>query len=234
MSPLRDSAKERDEPVYGRCAFGDGLGSGETAGPRLRRHLGTGKDQGLSREVVRQRSVLASGARQVPAVGQQVVKADLQPLCPGGLAQRTPERLLKTPAWPNAARSAAADSRYARAGSSPRCRHNACSAGLCQSVMPSASGLFRTEDENSPVIVTDASGIPRTIAASRVTRLKGSSARATGGSCWHPSAGPGSPGAATGTSPVPLPALTGAETGTLPRTIGSAAFRRVCDITCRH
>ena len=60
------------------------------------------------------------------------------------------------------------------------CWHNDCSAGLRRPAAPLVPGQVRRENGWLPATVTNADGVPRTIAANRATRPKGSSAPVTG------------------------------------------------------
>src|ERR1017187_2354868 len=60
------------------------------------------------------------------------------------------------------------------------CWHNDCSAGLRRPAAPLVPGQVQREDGWLPATVTNADGVPRTSAANRATRPKGSSAPVTG------------------------------------------------------
>ena len=80
------------------------------------------------------------------------------------------------------------------------------------------AGQVLLEEQRLPGTVTDAHGISRTVAASRTTRSKGSSAKALSGPLRRSVADPGGAGLLTGTSQASAPVLAGAQAGTLPRT----------------
>ncbi len=72
------------------------------------------------------------------------------------------------------------------------------------------AGRVLLAEQRLPGAVTDAHGVSRTIAASRTTRWKGSSAKAPSGPLRRSAADPGGPGFLTGTGQASAPILAGA------------------------
>lgn len=81
------AAEEADEPINGGCVVGDGLGRAEPASARHRGELDSGEGQCLLGQVLRQLSGLAGGLGEIPAVGQEIDEAYLQPLSAGGSSE---------------------------------------------------------------------------------------------------------------------------------------------------
>jgi hypothetical protein len=86
-------AKEGGELIDGGCVVGDGLGRAEPAGTRRCGELGSGEGQCLLGQILGQFDGLVGGSGEVPAVGEEVGDAQLQPLG----ARGSPERAVVCP-----------------------------------------------------------------------------------------------------------------------------------------
>ena len=81
-------AEERDQPVDGGRLVGDVPGRREPAGAGLPGQLRADEGEGLLGQVLRHVDGATDGLGEIPAVREDVVQPDLQPLGAGGLAER--------------------------------------------------------------------------------------------------------------------------------------------------
>jgi hypothetical protein len=84
---LRGPAKP-ERSLDGGCIVCDGLGRAESCRARLLAELRSDEGQRLLSEIIGQLGGLAGGLGQAPAMREQVVEADLQPLSAGGYPER--------------------------------------------------------------------------------------------------------------------------------------------------